>query len=154
MHSRVFVIKKVKDNLDDIIFPDFEDVNKYINGIDYMEISDNFDEDIEWFKSAYKDAITTLGAVHKINKDKFIEALKERRINGIKKAIEILNSKPVDEINEFDLYNAADNLERKYTFLFFYDASMFSENELLDYLQNVGKTEDEFEIIASYDYHF
>ena len=153
MHSRIFVvIDKDGINKEDLFVPDYEDI-QYFG--DYVVESDDLEDDVEWLANVYKISVKKKDSRFFINRDEFIEALKEDRYERIKNAKKVLDSKPIELLTDADIYFANEYLSGKNSLMFIYNDHQYVDNSmyLLREMDNSTNANNEIEIVASYDYH-
>ncbi len=157
MHSRVFVINDVNPDYEDVDTDiDFETFQIFCSSADYLDESDNFDSDAEWFAESYGVEIQKNDNGYSFDLTPFMAKLEVTRIARIEQAKEILNSKPAEDIDDIDLWRAIDYLESKTGFLFYLNGNLYTEMDLIGCLNDYYPSENKpkFEILKIYDYHF
>ena len=153
-HSRVFVLTDDEDIMEEneeVYGPSYEELISVYPAADYISDS-NLDDDILWFKDIYKIEVKKKNDYYIINRQQFLDCLKQDTIKNIEKAKSLLNEKPAADITDTDIFEVVSLLEDKYSFLFYMDGVLFTPAEFISYLSNMQ--DDTLVIASSYDYHY
>ena len=152
MHSKIFVLVDKNIDRDDLLIPDYEDVKCIA---DYVENS-NLEDDIIWLGNTYEIDIKKKDGKFFLNREEFLKTLMKEKTKSIENAKKLLDSKPVGNLTEMDIYKTIKYLTDSGSFLFAYNNNQYLESliELFYEMESSAGVNKEIEIVASYDYHF
>lgn len=155
MHSRVFILAKSENEIDEVYNLSEDKIVEAIEA-DYASSEDRneFIESMNWLKDfcslniQFKERQTESGIIliAVINTNELMNGLtkeKERRIEKVREALE-----------REDLYDVAYYAYNQKGFYFYLrEAGFMNEIDMLDYLNNFGLP-DIIYVVQTYDYHF
>lgn len=156
MHGRIFVFKDEKMSEDDIFFPEWENIKDACPMADYYNEDTFIEEDVEWLSNAYGIKLyrEKNGELHfYINSDEFLRVLKEDRVKRLEKVKEILEKKPLEEINDADVYKMRELINDSNGFLYTYGVlEVLTGDNLIFYFEK--EKPEKLEIVTTIDYHY
>ena len=152
MHSRIFVLRDDKDlGGDNFFHPKPIDIGKEVDYIDDSDLQD----DIKWFIDYYSLSFEKKDGRYFMNREDFHRALEFEKYKKLKKAKNILTSKPLYELKELEIWDAYSSLSDDSGFLFIYNRNPYVEGPIeLSFELINNRNRKELEIVKSYDYHF
>ena len=152
-HSRIFVLKDMNTDIEDIFELEFEELVSVCPIADYIDDDTNLDDDILWFENVYGIEIRKENGHYFINRYQFIDKLKKAMIDNIEEAKNILNNKPASEITDMDVFNVVRLLRNNDGFLFYFNNILLTIIDVINYLE-LSSDKGDIEIVKTYDYHY
>ncbi len=152
-HSRIFVITKDLNDFNDYL--EYEDIVRKAPAADSYDDGD-LEDDIRWLSSEIKKVtgksnfIRKEGEYYSIDDVILLEYLEKGFMSRLNEAEERIK-KLREKCELLDFWVLSEAISPNYSFLFYYDWTLYNENELYLELKNDPKP---IYIVKTYDYHY
>ena len=150
MHSRIFVLRDGKGEFDFYV-PTLNDLQRAVDYIDESDLKD----DVLWLSDYYLIEVKEKKGKYFMDRNDFLRVLETERIRKLRKAKEILTSKPLFELQASEIWDTCNYLSDDSGFLFIYNRNPYVEGPIeLSFELINNRNKKELEIVKSYDYYF